>query len=139
MAISKIQSNEASILLEVLFAIVILSISVTLIIQSMSSSLRAIVYNSQYMKALIFSENAIVNVLQQKDASTISNNNIKYHQDVFEGYEHKIDVNSADSEGTSDLKNILITTTWGLENKQKSFFLETYFFNPPEDQDAQNE
>ena len=139
MCILKIKSSKASILLEVLFAIVILSISVTLIIQSMSSSLKAIVYNSQYMKALLFSENAIVNVLQQKDASTISDNNIKYDQNVFEGYEYKVAANAADSKGTTDLKNILITTTWGLEHKQKRFLLETYFFNPPQDQDAQNE
>ena len=57
------KSKRGSLLLEVLLSIVILSTSVTVIIQAMTSSLRAMAYSVQYAKIANVLENEMIDLI----------------------------------------------------------------------------
>ncbi len=61
------KSKKASLLLEALLVIVILSIGLTLIIQAMSSSLRALSFSKSYALAAFLTDNKLSEILLNKD------------------------------------------------------------------------
>ena len=62
---SLIKDSKGSLLLEALLSVVILSVSLTLIIQSMTSSLRASVYGGDYTLAVVLLENKMFELLTE--------------------------------------------------------------------------
>ena len=66
MLIKRLHKQQGSLLLEVLMAIVILSIGLTFIIQSQSSSLRALNYGSNYSHAAFLIDNKLSEILLNK-------------------------------------------------------------------------
>ena len=63
MNISRFQ--KGSLLIEALLSLVILSVTVTVIIQSMTSNLRAIVFANDYTPAIILLDNKLSDLLQK--------------------------------------------------------------------------
>ena len=55
-----------SVLLEALLSVVILSVSITIIIQSMMSSLRAAKYSEEYIQAIILLENKMTEIISRR-------------------------------------------------------------------------
>ena len=75
MSYKKLQ-KRGSFLVEVLLTVVILSVSLTIIIQSLVSSLRAISYSANYSSAILSAENKMFELLQQAHLFLLLNNRL---------------------------------------------------------------
>ena len=64
------KNRRGSILLEALLSVVILSVSMTVIIQSMTSSLRAMEYSANYTMAIVLLENKIIDLILQNSVES---------------------------------------------------------------------
>jgi len=88
-------------LIEALLAVVILSGSLVIIVQSLASSLRAITYTSDYTLGLILLENKIFDYIQM-DSSELDSDNSGAFEEPHNKYRYslKTDFASCPSKGT---------------------------------------
>ncbi len=127
---SALKSRKGSLLLEALLSITILSVSLSLIIRSMTASMRATVYGADFNTAIFLAENELTLVLAEgfieSDVSKRAtfkrpNQKFKYHlrtkpmDDVSE-----------------NINKVELTTQWVSGKKDKNLLLETYMLNPVE-------
>ena len=128
----KFKKNKGgSILLEALLSILILSVSIVMINQSLTASLRSLVYTEDYTQALIHMENQIFNFMY---LGFIENNQSKTI-DVPGDSRFSLAMNSRPASLGQDMKlnKMDLTISWKSGKKKNSIVFETYLF-PPSDE-----
>ncbi len=125
----KNKKKAGSLLLESLLAIVILSVALVLLIQSMTASLRAARYSSDFSVAVVLAENKMYDLLQK---GFVENNfqDGGHYDFPFDKYEYT--VSAADSGQTQDegLNQTDIKVSWKSGSKNNSFKIATFLLQP---------
>ena len=137
MFIKSSSSTRGSLLLEALLVIVILSVGLTFIIQSLSSSLRALAYSKNYDQAAFLIDNKFSEIL-------LNTNNIEdFKKDgtfdpPFENFHFKTTIAPvswqspvANSESFHQVK---LTLNWPSGKHLQEISSSLYLFNPAKDQ-----
>ncbi len=118
---------KGSLLLEALLAVVILSVSLTLIIQSMTSSLRASVYGADYTLAIILLENKMFELLNKGLPSSSERETIEVPFSS-NSYHFSADARPLSSPG-SKIKEVDAALTWNSGKRKNNISLTTYLFD----------
>lgn len=119
----KLASRNASILIESLLSVVILSVSITLIIQSMTTSLRMVSLGPHYTKAFLLAENELSDILMnRKDVSQIDGEGSFPEPNA----QYQYSVNFEEVDEFENLDNINITVQWQMAQNDRSLILETF-------------
>lgn len=122
------QKRKGSLLLEALLTVVILSVSITLIIQSMTSSLRASVYSADYTKAALLMENKMFELLQ--DGFIESGRRVEGSFDKpFEKFRYLVTTKAESRESLSKINNVDMEITWNTGSKENRISLQTLLFD----------
>ena len=124
-------NDRGTLLLEVLLVIVILSVGLTLIIQSMVASLRAVVYSADYSMAMILAEDKMFDLLKTRsvDANFQEEGDFSKPSERFH-YQIKAEpVKSVDKEATGQLNEVTLEVSWLSGGNRKSMSLVTYLSN----------
>lgn len=126
-------NKRGSFLVEVLLAVVILSVSLTLIIQSMTTSLRASQYVRGYTLALGFLENELFDLKQQKtiDAGTRTERNLAQ---PYEAYRYVMESRSAPEDGGGILNEVRAEIIWASGRRTNKLGVTTYLLGEKDDQ-----
>lgn len=121
------RNQNGSILLEALLATVILSMSITVIMQSLTSSLRAAKYSAQYTKALILLDDQLTEYFQEGFIET----GIKETQSFpapFDDYKYSVSSDSAEDFG--EHVNLLeMDINWKSGRRENGIIVETLLFD----------
>jgi len=121
--------RRGSFLIEVLLTIVILSVGLTLIVQSMISGARAMARNSQYTAALLLAENKIFEFLNDAPGETARQEG--QFPEPFSQYAYLLDIPEAGQrEKGLKIREVDLKVGWGVRGGQKSISLATYFISP---------
>ena len=120
------KSKKGSLLLEVLLSIVILSTSVTIIIQAMTSSLRAMVYSAQYTKMANVLENEMTGLIfanLRGEALT----DIKGDIQVEERYTVSFQSELLNDSYHEHIQDVHLNVSWSSKRKNNQISINTYF------------
>lgn len=117
-------NNRGSLLLEALLATIILSVSLTVIVQSFLNGLRALRYSSGYTQAHFFLENKMNNFIQKGFIQGPFNLSVLHPHGP---YKYKLEErNGGELTPEAQLKEIKLTIFWPVGNKDNSLALSTY-------------
>lgn len=121
--------RKGSLLLEALLAVVILSVSITLIIQSMIASLHAGAVSADYSQAMILLENKMAESLQKPsiESGLVQEGRFEAPFGKF-GYA----LESESLEDQPNLNKVHLEVIWKNKEITKSLALETYASNRKE-------
>ena len=121
--------KHGSILIEALLTIIILSVGLTVIIQSLTSSLRTLGLVANYSTAILLGENKIFDFIQKGFIKA----SFKEEKNFSEGsaaYRYQLDVHKIPQAPATDKKNeVVLAVSWGAGSKEKSIALTTYLFD----------
>ena len=134
MKIRKIKKqNKGSLLIEAILAVVILGTSLTVIIQSLSSAVRANVVTFEYLTATTLLENKMFGLI--KDG--FIKRNIKEEQpfmEPFEKYRGLIETKEAASvPKPSQLNEVNLNVSWDSGRRTNVLSVITYLFTQPDE------
>lgn len=122
---SSLDSAKGFTLLEVLVAISILALSVTIVIQVFSRSLRSLTYSEQHMRAMIRAEEAINRLSLNKETTEG-----RQMSKTEEGFIINTEVSPVYTQRTKDiplsLYELTVTVLWQKDKKERSVTLKTY-------------
>ena len=119
--------KRGALLLEVLLAIMILSVSVTVIIQALTANLRALAFNSGYMNAAFLAENKLFELIYAPSGQ-LSSGPLKKFADPFSQYSYTVDIKK--HEESENLKEAGLKIEWNSGWKKNSLALDTYLRAP---------
>ncbi len=131
---SKLKSR-GSFLLEALLSVVILSVSITLVLQSITASARSVTYTADYTEALFLAENKMFELMEQGFIEDGFKEEDAFPE-PFEKYKYSITAASADNspglsseeaENKINLVNLAVSWNSGKRNNTIQFY--TYLFN----------
>jgi hypothetical protein len=123
--------NRGSLLLEVLLAIVILSTSLTLIIQSFVSSLRAMVYSGDYSTAAFLLDTKMFDVLHGQFVQSGQGEGV--FPEPFGKYRYEMKIQRVESDDLQNMINeINIDIIWSSGKKEKRISAVTYILDLPQ-------
>ena len=126
---SPMNNNRGSFLLEALLSIVILSVSLTLMIESMTAGLRAIHYTSEYTIAQILLDNKLQELLQ-KGSVDPQQNKTQSFAPPFDRYEYSLQTPATDDSGGSGLVKVQAGISWVSGKRKNNLSAQTYLFPP---------
>jgi hypothetical protein len=134
--LKKQRNNQGSLLIEALLAVVILSASLTLIVRSQASSLRALVYSADYSLALFLAEDKLYELIQQ---GFLGQSLVIHEEGAFlepnDRYRYVVDA-SQKSEDSQIFRELTLQVSWPAGSRDRSLSLRTYFFDLPSSTDA---
>jgi len=119
------RNHKGSILLETLLSIMILSVSVTLIIQSLMSSLRASAYSAHYTVAAALLESRMTELLISDPPEDVfaKEEEISFPHDQFR---YELTVNDLDADEFESIKDVRISVLWKSGKKNNRLTLNSY-------------
>ena len=119
-------------LIEAMLSVAILSVSVTFVIQSLTSSLRATVYSADYTKAIVLLENKMVALFQAGfiDAGMSKEESFP---DPYSEFKYALVTKKMPGSDQDNINLVTLDVVWMSGKKKNSIFLETYLFNQPQD------
>ena len=123
------KNRKGSLLVEVLLSVVILSVSITVIIQAMTVSLRSMVYSADYTTAMIVLENKMVSVIDKPlgDENAAQALNLEPPS----SWRYSIDLHPAtDHNSSSQLEEVNSKVEWDKKGKHHQLSLATYQLQP---------
>lgn len=123
--ILKLSKNNGGLLLEALLAVVILSVSLTLIIQAMTSSLRATVYTTDYSTALLLMENKLVELMLM-NAEDISTGDDVEFAEPNERFQYSVATSDLSTEEAEGVNNVTMEVSWKSGSRNNNVVVETY-------------
>ena len=130
--LKKLRAKRASILLEALLSVIILSVSIVTINQSMTASLRSLVYSEDYTKALIYLENQIFDLMYLGYVESNQNKEITLPED--ERFWLTVVTKPASFGQGSKINELKLTISWKSGKRKNNMAFETYLFNPPDEE-----
>lgn len=117
--------KKGSVLIEALLSVVILSVSITFIIQSMMASLRATMYVGDYTTAIFLMENKMTELLQKKytqapltETGTVS--------DQLKDYQYSVKAESIDASEEHGVDDVQVEMFWQSGKKENRITVNTY-------------
>lgn len=117
--------NDGFTLLEILVAVAIIGISLTVIIQLFSSNLRAISISKDYVHAVLKAEERMRELLEEENLSEGH-----YSEQTEDGYKIDIYISKFSRDKSEnlqvDLTQIDLSVSWTAGMKEKRFNLTTY-------------
>ena len=123
------KNRKGSLLVEVLLSVVILSVSITVIIQAMTVSLRSMVYSADYTTAMIVLENKMVSVIDKPLAD--ENAAQALNLEPPSSWRYSIDLHpAADRNSSSQLEEVNSKVEWDKKGKHHKLSLATYQLQP---------
>ena len=124
-----LKNKRGSLLMESLLSIVILSVSLTLIIQSLTSSLRSVVYSAEYTNAVMLLENKMFEIIKQgfiqkdlRQEEQLSEPNERYKILLETG-------NVVSGNLPSSMNEIKLSIVWNSGRRTNNISLVTYLFD----------
>ncbi len=123
--------KQGSLLLEALLSVVILSVSISVIIQAMTASLRSTIYSAEYTKAMILLENKMVGLMQQSIGQS-STDTPTDDSVTDEKFQYLITEDSLPGDDAKNLEKVALAISWKSKGKSNNISVSTYKFNPPE-------
>ena len=134
----KCSSNRGMLLLEAILAIVILVVSISVIIESLVSGLRATMFTTDYSKAILLADNVMVEVMRQRSAKPslpsdddFSAPNEEYH------YQLKMDKARSDESGEK-LHEARLVVSWKSGSKEREIPFVTWVLDNSPDKKENN-
>lgn len=125
------KANRGSLLLEVLLAIVILSTSLILIIQSFVSSLRAMVYSGDYSTAAFLLDSKMFDVLHSQFVQSGQGEGV--FPKPFDKYRYTMKIQRSESDDSENMINeINVDIIWVSGMKEKRISAVTYVLDLPQ-------
>jgi len=122
----KIDNWKGALLLEALLAVVIISVSLTLIVQSLLSSLRAAVYTSGYTEAVFLLDNKMFELIQKGFVDATLEEEGRF-QEPYEAYAYRVDINNIDdNDSIENLNEVLVEVTWERGGQKRGLSAVTY-------------
>ena len=123
--------KKGSLLIEALLAITILSIGLTMIIQSYLSGFRAALYTQDYSTAAILLENKMVNLMQVGFiGESVDEEGV--FPEPYGKFRYRLETRNAKNEvGTGSLNEVLLRVSWASGKRNNAMSLATYLFNLP--------
>ena len=118
-------NRKGSILLEALLSTVILSVSITIIIQSMTASLRAAKYSSDYTAALLLMDNKMSSLMSggSIESGMREEKNFNEHD---QRYGYLLTTKNFDDNEHEYLNEIDVQVFWKSGRKKNRIFFKTY-------------
>lgn len=118
------RQNSGFTLLEVLVALSILGIAITILLQLFSSNLRALSASEDYISAVTIAEAKMREILDDKDLSEKS-----WNETTDDGYNMDVSINETLEDRTDNLQvrvlEVDLTVHWTKNTKNKSLTLRT--------------
>lgn len=125
-------NRKGSLLLEALLVIIILSVSLTLIIQSFVSSLRGSVLSSDYSKAAILADNKMFDLMSRRSLDGACDEEDRFAV-PFDKFKYGVEVNNLSTDGVQKgLYEVLLDISWVSGQNTKKVSLATYVFSFPD-------
>lgn len=125
-ASSNSRRNEGGFfLVEVLLSVVILSVSLTLIIQSMTSALRSSAFAGEHTTALILLENKMFDLLEKGFVETDLRKQEQIPQ-PYDRYVYFLDVKPVEGSNDRRLNEVDAGLTWKSGKRQNRVAFQTY-------------
>ncbi|MBI3617246.1 MAG: hypothetical protein HY210_03400 [Candidatus Omnitrophica bacterium] len=123
-------SKSGSLLIEVLLSVVILSTALTLMIQSMTASLRAIQYGAGYTTALILLDNQMCELLRKGAIQTglREAKELTRAGDSLTTYRYSLQTASLDDAAGKGINQVDATVAWRSGKKDNAIGLTTFLF-----------
>ncbi|MCA9404959.1 MAG: hypothetical protein KC684_00330 [Candidatus Omnitrophica bacterium] len=131
--IRKRKKRAGSLLIEALLAVVILSVSVTIVVQSITSSMRATVYVSDYTQALILAEETMFDVMEGQFIPAGLSEEGTYSQ-PYDHFNYILKTEKSDIPDQKNINDVELTVTWKKRAKTNTFKIRTYLFNVPDEE-----
>ena len=122
------KSSKGSLLIEALLAVVILSTSVTLIIQSMTASLRASDASKSYSLALILLENNIFDLMQHGFVDSNFRKEGNFHE-PYEQYKYELETVPYDGVEGNHINKVNLKVSWVSGRRNNVVAVQTYLFD----------
>ena len=119
-------SQDGFFLVEVLLVIVILSVSLTLIVQSLLANLRVIKYNKEFSQAITLIENKMNDVLSADALGILLKDDFSQSED--KSYEYDVKEEVIDGDDKTFLKEIKVGISWKQGVRTHGLSLVTYSF-----------
>ncbi len=127
------RSQKGSLLMEVLLAISILSVSLTLIVHSFLSGLRASVYTKDYSIALSLLQNKLFE-LKQKNPVSDSLDESGDFDEPYQKFKYHLKTESLDeTQSLNGLAKATLDVSWVSGKSKKDISLSTYLFKLQEE------
>ncbi|VAX36078.1 hypothetical protein MNBD_UNCLBAC01-978 [hydrothermal vent metagenome] len=124
-------NQKGSLLIEILLVVVILSVSLTLIVQSLLSSLQVVRYNAEYSKAVMVLDNKLVQLMQYKKLDSFFKDDNEFLKEE-NGYQYTLEEEEVEQDGKiTGLTKIKLGVSWPSGNKKRILNLSTYSFILP--------
>ncbi len=124
-----LKNKRGSLLIESLLSTVILSVSLTLIIQSLTSSLRSVVYSAEYTNAVMLLENKMFEIVKQgfiqkdlRQEEQLPEPNERYKISLETG-------NAASGNIPSSMNEVKLSIAWNSGRRTNNISLVTYLFD----------
>ena len=126
------KSEDGALLMEALLAVVILSVSLTLIIQSLMTSRRASVYSRDYSIAGYLLESKMFELVQQRWIEAPFEEEGVFSE-PYGDYQYRIEAVSLDAGKTDEqgLNEVKVEVSWPRGNKRRTFSVATYLMGKP--------
>jgi Tfp pilus assembly protein PilV len=127
---NKLHSAQGTLLLEVLLAVVILSTSLSVIVKSLASSLRAMATSADYSKAMILLENKMFELMRKKiiDASFTDAGGFP---SPFEKYQYTVKTHgTAEGNQPNGVNEVEVRVFWSSGLNQKGISATTCLLDP---------
>ena len=119
------KKKKGSLLIEAMLSVMILSVSLSVIIQAMTSSYRALQYSGQYLLSLNVIENELFTLLMKR---TSPQQLEEKREEEFFGRIYTITLGASDEDESDSLTRIKIKTEWNSGRKKNNIFYDTYLF-----------
>ena len=117
-----------SFLVEAILAIVILSISLTLIIQSLMTSLKAAALSADYTRALLFIDDKMFDLIKDRYITAPKSDENSFSE---EGQKYRYQLTT--ERGATEINLVKLVVSWVYGRRENDVSITTFLFNPPSD------
>ena len=116
--------NKGILLMEALLAVVILSVGIVAIIQSLLSSLRSVVFHGNYTQAALLTDNKMFDLLEKRGVND-STAESDHFPAPFDNFDYQVE--AVPEEQNPAIEQVSVNISWG-SKKGKNFKATTYLF-----------
>ena len=120
--------RKGSFLIEAILAIVILSISLTLIIQSLMTSLKAAALSADYTRALLFIDDKMFDLIKDRYITAPKSDENSFSE---EGQKYRYQL--VTERGATEINLVKLVVSWVYGRRENDVSITTFLFNPPSD------
>lgn len=124
--------SKGSLLLEALLTVVILSTSLTFIIQGLTASQRAVVYSTDYIMAGMLLENKLFELIQNGSIAAYLSQEEGFPA-PYERFQYFLETRPWQGEDSQNLNEVILTVSWQKGKKKSQIEIHSCLFNLQEE------